>query len=188
MKAFFLAMVLCIGAFANESNLFQDADIDLVIQVPEELKRTWNISNSQTGFTMTVFNTDEGDEEVNVMAVGKIPLRFVSGEEVIDFLPVLLDELYNNFTSQECSYILDEVDCYIQKFAPIASEADFTHRYRIHLYLEEIEETIRMDIHLFFRNNHSCFIMTGGLDCNVSDDLDDFSEKILNNVSFVEGL
>lgn len=185
MKALFLAMVLCIGAFANESNLFQDEDIDLVIQVPEELKRTWNISNSQTGFTVTVFNTGEG-EEVNVMAVGKIPLNSVAGEEVIDFLPVLLEELYNNFTSQECSYILDEVDCHIQKLPPIASEVDFTHRYRIHLYLEEIEETLRMDIHLFFKNDHSCFIMTGGLDCQVLDDLDDFSEKVLSNLRFFQ--
>ncbi len=185
MKALFLAMVLCIGAFANESTLFQDEDIDLAIEVPEELIRTWNISNSQTGFTLTVFNTDEG-EEVNVMALGKIPLATVSGEEAIDYLPVLLDELYNNFTSQECSYILDEVDCHIQKLPPIASQVNFTNRYRIHLYLEELEETLRMDIHLFFKNNHSCFIMTGGLDCKVLDDLDDFSERVLANLRYFQ--
>lgn len=178
MKAFFLAMLLCVGAFANE--LFQDEEIDLVIQVPEELKRTWNISNSQTGFTMSVFNSDLEEEEVNFMAVGKIP------QTSADFLPVLLEELYNNFTSQECTYILDEVDCHLQKLPPIASDVDFTQRYRIHLYLEEIEETLRMDIHLFSKNNYSCFIMTGGLDCQVSDDLDDFSEEVITNLRFFQ--
>lgn len=187
MKVIFLSMLLCIGAFAHNTSDFQDKDIDLLIQVPVNLKRTWNVSNSQTGFTITVFNTDEEDEDDYIMAVGKIPLTSLSGEDFEDFIPVLMEELYNNFSSKECSYILDEVCCNVEKFEPLNTDADFSHRFRIHLYLEELEETVRMDIYLFQKNNHSCFIMTGGLNCNAPDDLDDFSEKVLNNVSFVKG-
>ncbi len=172
MKAFFLALILSFGAFAGE--LYRDEAIDLEMQVPDSLKRTWNIFNTQTGLSLTVFNTD--DEETNVLLIAKIPLTVIPEEEAIDVLQVLLDEF--------CSDITIENQYYLEELSPISS--DFSHHFRLHIFEEEIEEPILMDLNLFFRNGYSCVILTGGLDSKNSDDLDEFSENMMSNIRFVE--
>jgi len=185
MKTVILVMLLCIGAFANEDAFFRDEEIGLVIQVPEELKRTWNISNCQTGFNLTVFNTDDEEEdEVYVMAVGKMPAAV--GEDFEDFFPALLEELFENYSKAERTYIVDEVCCYVEKLDSLSNDANFSQRYRVHLLIEEVDEAVRLDVQLFQKNGQSCFIAVGGIPFETSDDLDDFSENVFSNVSFVE--
>lgn len=184
MKVLFLSLLLCFGAFASEGSLFVDEEIDLVIRVPDELKRTWNVSNCQSGLSLTVFNTDDEDGDDYILMVGKIPLVNLPGDDLVDVLPMLLEELYNNFTAQECSYLLDEVQCYVEKLIPLSSE--FSNRFRINLFLHEIDEVIRMDLHLFVKNGQSCAILTAALDCRASDDLDDFSEYMIENTYFIQ--
>jgi len=183
MKAFFLALFLSVSLFANNNSLYRDDEIDLVIEVPADLQRTWNISNSQSGLSLTVFNNDEFEDNVNILVVGKIPLASLPSEEVADMIPMLFDEFSEDLTSQECCYLSDEVEWCVEKLMPVAPE--FTDRYQVHLYLEEVEETITMDLHFFTRNGQSCLIMTGALEDPTF--LNDFSETILANIRFIEG-
>lgn len=183
MKLFFLAMMLCVGAFAGESYTYWDHELDLRAEIPVELKRTWNIFNSQTGFALNVFNTSGEDENLYMMAIGKVPLH-LGEEEAIDLLPTILEEFYKDFSCQECNYLSEEVDCYIERLPPVAGNIDFSNHYRVHLCMdEEMDDVLHMDIHLFSTSDYSCFIVTGGLDCESPDDLEDFSEKILQNIS-----
>jgi hypothetical protein len=182
MKALFLALMLSIGAFAGESYTYWDQELDLSVEIPVELKRTWNLYNSQTGFALNVFNTNGEDENLYVMAIGKVPLNVGEGE-AIDLLPAILEEFYKDFSCQECNYLSEEVDCYVERLPPFVSNVDFSNHYRVHLCLdEELEDVLHLDIHLFSVGGHSCFVVTGGLDCSSPDDLDDFSEKILQNM------
>lgn len=174
-------MMLCIGAFAKDSYIYWDKEIDLDVEIPNELQQTWTLSNAQSGFAVTVFNSDA--EDAYLLAIGKVPLCIDEDEDVIDVLPLMLETfLFFNFTDQESNYLLEEVKCYAERLPPMEGNIPFSHRYRIHLYLEEIEEMIRLDIHLFTSNEYSCFVVTGGLNCHVQDDLDDFSEKIVQKM------
>jgi len=168
MKTFFLALLLTFGAFADD--LYWDEAIDLEMQVPDSLKRTWNIFNTQTGLSLTVFNTD--DEETNVLVIAKLPLTMFPELDEVDTLQLLLDE-----------FIILENNYHIEELAPISP--DFSRHFRFYIFEEEIEEPILMDIHLFNKNGYSCVILTGGLDSH-SDDLDEFSEQMINNIRFVE--
>lgn len=184
MKTFLLLLVLSIHAFGN--HLYRDEEIDLVIQVPDNLIQTWNISNNQNGLSITVFNTDDENDEAHVLVVAKFPMQEIYEDEVVDILPLLFEQFYQDFSNNESSYLLEEVSCHIEKLMPLSPE--FSDRYRVHFCIQEVEEVIRMDLHLFVRNGQSCALVTGGLESIISDNLDDFSEEVIQNTRFIEGV
>lgn len=186
MKALFLSLLLCVGAVANEYPTHYDEAIELMFSIPEGLKKTWNVSNTQTGFTLSIFNTDEEADDTYVVAIGKMPLLDQPEEEALDLAQGLLEEILHNFSSSENDYMFEEFRYHIEPLSPIMISELLSQRFRVHLFIEELEEVMRMDVHLLCKDGYACVIITGGLDCECADDLNDFSESVLENIAFID--
>jgi len=179
MRSLFLALIFSCGVFAE--NIYRDECLEMEIQVPEGLHQTWNIHNCQTGLSLTVFNTYMVEDDFNVIVLAKIPF-VMTDEQSVDVLELLLNEFCSSFSSEGELFL--ENDYYVEPMAPISS--DFSHRFRVHIGDEDCEDEILMDLHLFSKNDHSCVIVTGGLEFDNAEDLEAFSQAVIRNVKFGE--
>ena len=185
MKALFLSLIACFTAtvFASDTTLFRDEDAGFVMQVPSDMKRTWNLSNSENGIEMNVFQSEDFDEDFCVIVTGRFPLKDVIGEGSEGLYPFIVDQLQSAFlTNQE-----EDEDCPVQveMLPSLANEEYCGQRFRFHMMDEDWDEPFQIDVHAFIIETYSYVVATGMYPAR-SERLDAFTTKVLSGVRFIE--
>ncbi len=187
MKALFLSMMMCLGTFcfANEVSIYRDEDTGLVMEIPQGFKRTWNLSNSETGLEVTVFNTDEFEDTISVIGIGKLPAIAFDLNNLEPFIALLKGELYSNFSEEERKEIEEEIVVNLEELRPFLDDSYQSRRLRLEIHVNEVNEDFQMDIHVFAKNDHACAVVTGIFPTE-DDQLENFSKDVFENVRFIE--
>ncbi len=181
MRVLFALLTICIGtlAFANQPTIFRDEDSGLVMEIPAGFRRTWELQNHETGFDLIIFNTNEWDDNLTLIGITKVPMQCYFDQDIGAILPIVFKQLEEVFDS-EC---LEEFGFKAEPLASLADEKYMAQGFRLSFYNQEEDETIQIDVHVFFENGHISVIMTGGYPVET---LDEFSRGILKKVRFIE--
>ncbi len=185
MRMLFLMFMTCFGVtlFASEGTIFRDEDTGFVMEIPAGMKRTWNISNSDNGMEITVFEPIESGEKVCVVTTGKVPLKAMTGEGSEGLFPFMIEQVKATMqTLQED----EELPFQIEELPSLANEEYCGQRFRLCIMDEDWDEPIRVDVHAFVVETYSFVVTTLVSPCVDEEELDDFTNMILGGVRFIE--
>jgi len=191
MKMPMIALILsvCTAMFASDSTLYRDEDTGFVMELPNELKETWAISNLEMGFDVKVFQTQK-EEKISAVIVAKCPIQqnemdpFGSMYANIDFADV-----FQNITAQsqiEASdeESEDEITCNCELLPSLASEESQCIRLRFNI--AGFEETpIVVDVHVFVVDGFSVAVGTCQFPVEQDADLEAFTSEIASTIRFI---
>lgn len=184
MKKLFLffAFVLSLPLFSYENSLFRDEDTGFVMEIPANMKRTWNVSHCENGIELNVFQSDLDSDQFSFIITGKIPLTSVLGEGVESFFPMILENL-----KEQAVEVLDEIelDCEIVSLTSLADLDYCAQRY--HFSLSDEEGSLFLDLHSFLQDNYSFIVVTAvAYENRGSQKFEKFSQEVLKRVRFIE--
>jgi len=187
MKTLWLSLILALGVnlFAQETSLFRDEDSGLVLEIPPGFKQTWNISNLETGLEMTVFNSDGRDTDVFMIMIGKLPLISLWSEPMEAFYPIIMSQIEEVLSLGKIYVDKDGVVFQAETLPGYSSDCYFGKRIRMFLGSDEMFEELFMDVHFFIENQQACAVVTGVFPDADEEDLDAFSQSVLESVRFV---
>ena len=185
MKALFLTLIACftMTLFASETTLFRDEDTGFVMEIPSDMNRTWNLSNSENGIEMNVFQSEDFDEKFYVIVTGRFPLKDVIGEGSEGLYPFIVEQLESAFLiNQEND---EDSPVKIEMLPSLADEEYCGQRFRFHVWDEDWDEPFQIDVHAFMIETYS-FVVATGMYPSKSEELDAFTTKVLSGVRFIE--
>jgi len=188
MKKGLLALLFCfmgVQLQAEEPTIFEDRDLGIVMEIPEELAENWEITHVPTGAKLNIYCSGQENEKYYVLVLGKIQLApFQRGENVC---------LYSTVFSQIQSAIGEEELFDDEDFAfeivPFEGKANLevvTHSYRMRVTNLEEEMTLPIDIHALYSEDHVLFLLAAVYPWMDEEQLTGFSESILEAVHLIE--
>lgn len=182
MRTLLLALLTCFGitAFGSDTTLFRDEDTGFVMQIPDGVKRTWNLSHSENGIELIVFQKEEDEEKFFFIGFVKLPLTDVLGEGSEGLYPFVFEEMQEIFCDSQ-----DEESTITLEVLPSLADQEYgASRMRMRIEGEE-EEAVVFDVHSFLVDTNSVHIATGGY-LSTESDLDQFTFDVLSSVFFIE--
>jgi len=179
-----LALLTCFGItlFGSDASLFRDEDTGFVMQIPAEMKRTWNLSHSENGMELIVFQSEDDEERFFVIALGKIPLTDFLGQGSEGLYPMVFEQVQEMI----CDLQEDEGAFSLEILPSLADTEYGATRMRICIQDEEEEEEgMAIDVHTFLVDTYSILVATGVYSCEERD-LDQFTFDVLSSVRFID--
>jgi len=173
MKTLMLALLTCFGItlFGSDATLFRDEDTGFVMQIPAEMKRTWNLTHSENGMEMIVFQSEEEEEKFFIIALGKIPLTDVLGQGSEALYPFIFEQVQEVI----CDLQEEEDSISLEVLPSLADQEYGASRMRICIQDEDDEdERVAIDVHTFLVDTYSILVATGVYSCEEID-LDQFT-------------
>jgi hypothetical protein len=175
MKTLLTLLLTCFGItiFGSDTTLFRDEDTGFVMQIPTGVKRTWNLSHSENGIELVVF---QNEEDFSFIAFGKLPLTDVLGEGSEGLYPFVFEEMQELFGDEESAITLEVL--------PSLADQEYAAS-RIRIRLEDEEEGVCLDLHSFLVDTNSIHIATG-VYARPESELDQFTYDVLSTVFIIE--
>jgi len=180
MKTLFALLTLCITSltFAH-STQYHDEDIGLLMTIPDGFAETWYVRNYKCDFDIKVFNTDEGDEEISVVAIAKMPLSSCLEEDVSEFIPALFEQIEEALDAS----LFDDIGIKLVSM-PSLVEMPNAQAFHAEIFSDDLEDQVmQFDFHLFFENGYFTTIVTGGV---FNERFTNLTKQVLTNVRFIQ--
>jgi len=180
-----ISLFTCLGItlFAMEPTIFRDEDTGFVMKVPAGMQRTWNVSNSDNGIEIVVFQSDSNEEKFSIITTGKFPLKTVIGEGSEGLYPFVVEQLQSTILANQKE---EGFPIQMEILPSLANDEYCGQRFRIHLFDEDWDEPFHVDIHAFMIETYSCIVMTGVFPETSEDELEAFTAEVLDGVHFIE--
>lgn len=183
MKKLFLTLILLFtaGAVATQTEVFEDSDLGLSIELPSALTLNWDVTHTSSGLRCLVYHNDYQEDDFRMVVLTKYPTNAVSFECGKSFIPFLMKQVEEMFGEEG---ILEDED-YEFEIEPLDMQ-EYTqlgvHSYRMQITDTWEEETTFLDLHIFGGEKESLIAICGGCSWTDEESADAFSRKFLKRV------
>lgn len=183
MKKGILALLIFLGVQlqAVKPTIFEDRDLGIVMEIPEELAKNWEISHIPTGTNLNIYQSEYENEKYYVLVLGKMPLTAFQCEESDCLYPFLFSQIQSAIGEDG---LFDEED-FILEIIPLETKACSEVAIRsFRLRVTDVEEgmTMPIDIHSFYSEDHVLFLLTAVYPWMEEEQLSGFSEALIETI------
>ena len=191
MKKGVLALLLLVGfqLQADESTIFEDHDLGIVMEIPHDLAKNWEISHTPTGAKLDIYHSGKKNEEYYVLVLGKLPLKGFGCERIECFYPLILAQIQSAIGEDD---LFDDDDLvfeivHLDHNVDLDVALDVALRsYRLRVTDVEKEMTMPIDIHIFYSDDHALLLLTAAYPWMDEEQLTGFSESLIETVHLIE--
>ncbi len=187
MKTLLLAMMMSIGITCVAGENCPALEPEFTIQIPEHVERTFDMKHHQSGLEFTLYLSEEAEDGQYIAAIMQVPMSEISDECDKDCSPMLasmlqgcgmletldLKEFGISMDMQEAPSLLTGIESY--RLRGVFQDED-----------EDGESPLNIDIHAFYLNDSLVAIMTGFIAEEMENQLDDFTNEVIQTVCFAE--